>query len=98
MSGNNQVANAQPNNQDQAQQNPNFFMRTLQVLGYNVPYWVVLVLVILVVYVLYTHGYLNGVLESQNYSVANGKSNVLAEVGSDVRTPEAVKRIMNMRF
>jgi len=98
MSGNNQVANAQPNNQDKAQQNPSFFMRTFHVLGYDVPYWVVLVLVVLVVYVLYTHGYLNGVLESQNYSVANGKSNVLAEVGSDVRTPEAVKRIMNMRF
>jgi|694.fasta_scaffold108074_4 hypothetical protein len=98
MSGNNQVANAQPNNQEQAQKNPSFFMRTFHVLGYDVPYWVVLVLVVLVVYVLYTHGYLNGVLEVQHLKVANGESNILKDVGSDIRTPEAVKRIMNMRF
>lgn len=80
------------NNQRNEQESHALVSRSgLNVLGYNVPWWVVVVVIVLVTYVLYDRGYLSGVFGTKTVSLRNANLQI-----DSVKIPEGVKELKKM--
>ena len=75
-----------------------FFNRTLDVMGYKLPYWV-LVVALLVLFYLYNNGAFKGLLGTQSVAIADRSvlQGVPTGVTDGVNTPEVVRRLLSLR-
>jgi hypothetical protein len=77
----------------------NFLNKTADVLGYKLPYWVLIVVGLLVLYYLYSKGVFNGLLGTQSVAITDKSVLQVAPTGvtDGIQTPEVVRRLLSLR-
>ena len=72
-------------------------MRSADILGFKVPYWVLIALVLIFIYYLYHRGAFKGLMHHrQNVTIAD-KTVLMQQTGvtDGIHTPEVVRRLLN---
>ncbi len=76
-----------------------FLNKTADVLGYKLPYWVLIVAGLLVLYYLYTKGVFNSLMGTQSVMITDKSVLRLPPTGvtDGIQTPEVVRKLLGMR-
>ncbi len=81
-------------------QEKHLLLRNANILGFNVPHWVLIALLLIVVFYLYRNGSLKNLFSgTQNVTIAD-KTVLMQQTGvtDGVQTPDVVKRLLNKYY